>query len=106
MILLEGLCPFQCIGSVVGRKEISAPSSMHCALLICTEELVSEVFKMPRFNNPCVSVSGEPVGIRIGVEGRCQAGGQGTRCHPVEKGALLVRLLPDVLSMLTEKVSI
>lgn len=60
---------------------------------------------MPRFNNPYVSVSGEPVEIGVGVEGRCQAGGQGTGGRSVEKEALLVRLLPDVLSMLAEKAS-
>lgn len=72
---LEGLSPFQC-GSAVARKETSAPSGMHRALLICTE-LVSEVLKMPGLNNPYVSVSGEPTEMGIRVEGRCQAGGQG-----------------------------
>ena len=73
---LEGLDPFLC-GSTVVRKETSAPSSMHHGLLIRTEELVSEVLKMPSLNNPCVSVSGELIEMRIRVEGRCRMGGWG-----------------------------
>lgn len=76
-VLLEGLSPFQCGSSAVVRKETSAPSGMHRALLICTEELVSEVLKMPGLNNLYVLVSGELIKMGIRVEGMCQAGGQG-----------------------------
>ena len=77
MVLLEGLRPFQCSSSAVARKETNAPSGAHCALLICTEKLFSEVLDMPGLNNPYVLVSGEPIEMGIRVEGRCQAGGQG-----------------------------
>lgn len=68
---LEGLGAFQCDSFAVSRKETSAPPGMHCALLICTEELVSEVLKMPSLNNPYVLVSGKAIemgmGWRVGV---------------------------------------
>lgn len=59
------------------RKETGAPSGMHCALLICTEQLVSEVLKLPGVNNPYVLISGEPIEMGIWVEGRCWTAGQG-----------------------------
>lgn len=74
---LEGFSPFPCSSCAVARKETSAPSGAHRALLICTEELVSKVLKMPGLNNPYVSVSCQPIEMGIRVEGRCQAGGQG-----------------------------
>lgn len=63
--------------AVLLLKETSAPPGMHCALLICTEELVSEVLKVPSLNNPYVLVSGKGIEMGIRVEGGCQVGGQG-----------------------------
>lgn len=42
----------------VARRETSVPSGIHCALLICTEELVSGALEMQRLKNLYVLVSG------------------------------------------------
>lgn len=59
---------------------------------------------MPGLNNPYVLVSGELIEMGIRVEGKCQAGGQGQAA--VEKEAPLTGLLPGVLCMSTENVSV
>lgn len=66
----------------VAGRETSAPSGIHCALVIRTEDLVSGVLEMPGLN----SLHGfwlTSVGIR--VEGRCQVGGQGQGANPEER---------------------